>query len=81
MLAYNAPAAKAAVMPTFRIVVVFSPQIDDIGRMRMIKSLAMLTMQLAIYTVFMWRQVPGSFGIQTFRTGMQMKILSKVDAA
>lgn len=81
ILAYNAPAAKAAVMPTFRIVDVFNPQIDDIGRTRMTKSLTMLAIQLAIYTVLMWRQVPGSVGIQTFRIGMQMKILSNVDAA
>lgn len=80
ILAYNAPTAKVAVMPTFRIVVVFNPQIDDIGRMRMTKSLTMLAMQLAIYTVCMWKQVPGSAGVHTFRTGMQMKILSKVDA-
>lgn len=80
-MTYNAPTAKTAVIPTFRIVVVFNPQIDGIGRMRMIISLTILAIQLAIYTLLMRIQVPGRVGIQTFRIGMQMKILSKVDMA
>lgn len=73
------PAPNTVETPIFRIVPVFNPQINGIGRSKIVKSLMILMAQSARNMEFSLRQVPFLVrGSQKWATGQHMNIFAAV---